>query len=253
MDIRTFDGVWSPELRNRRRIDVYLPASYAPGSRRRYPVIYMLDGQNLSDPARAFAGTWELPRAMDALASDGLEFIVVGIDNGGDARLAEYSPWSDARHGGGQGTTFLRFLVDRLKPRLDRRFRTRPDAASTGIVGSSMGGLLSFYAFFRHRRVFGFAGALSPALWFGDRRVFEYVERGTMPRGRLYLDVGTAEGAEALRDVRRMRRVLLAKSPARGTLRYVEAEGHPHAEWAWAARLPDALRFLLGDPSMSHG
>jgi predicted alpha/beta superfamily hydrolase len=108
-----------------------------------------------------------------------------------------------------------------------------------------MGALIAVYALFRHRSVFGGAGALSPALWFGDREVFAFVKRSPMPRGRLYLDVGTAEGRGALRDVRALRRLLVDKGFGPESLEYFEAEDAPHSESAWAERLPATLRFLL--------
>jgi predicted alpha/beta superfamily hydrolase len=240
--LRSFPRVWSPELRNRRTIDVYLPPSYWR-TRRRYPVIYMHDGQNLSDAATAFAGTWHLVPTLEALAGEGLEAIVVGVHNTGPERLREYSPFRDSRHGG--GARYVRFIARTLKPRVDRRFRTMPGRDTTVIAGSSMGGLISLFAFFRHPGVFGRAGAMSPALWFGDRRIFPFVGRARTPRGRLYLDVGTAEGVEALRDTRRMHRLLEAAGYSAAVMRYVEAEGAPHSESAWAGRLPGALRFLL--------
>lgn len=244
MDIRTFHNVWSPELRNRRTIDVYLPASYSR-SRRRYPVVYMQDGQNLSDPALAFSGIWELPSALAELAADGIEPIVVGIHNAGKHRLAEYSPFADSRHGGGYGIEYLRFVARTLKPRIDRRFRTLAHRDLTILAGSSMGGLISLYGFFRYRSVFGGAAALSPALWFGDGRVFRFIERAIPPKGRIYLDVGTAEGEKTVRDAHRMRGLLLAQGYGPGSLLYLEAVGATHSETAWAARLPTALRFLL--------
>jgi predicted alpha/beta superfamily hydrolase len=245
MHLHTLRNLWSPELRNRRSVDVYLPPSYSM-SRQRYPVVYMQDGQNLSDPAQAFAGTWELPRTGARLAAEGLDAIVVGIHNIGTGRAAEYSPFRDSRHGGGYGPRYVQFIARTLKPRIDRRFRSEPGRASTIIGGSSMGGLIALYAFIRHARLFGGALVMSPALWFGDRGVFPFIERSlTAPHGRLYLDVGTAEGVEALRDARRLQRLLAAKGYGPSRLRYVEAEGAPHAESAWGARLPDALRFLL--------
>src|SRR5437763_15849033 len=106
MIVRTLGPVWSPQLRNRRPIDVYLPPSYSAG-RDRYPVVYMQDGQNLSDPDTAFAGTWELEPAIDDLAHRGIEAIIVGIHHTGEARIAEYSPFADRRHGGGEGDAYL--------------------------------------------------------------------------------------------------------------------------------------------------
>ena len=256
MITRTLKHVWSPQLRNRRDVDVYLPASYPSGVR--YPVVYMKDGQNLSDPAAAFAGTWDLDKTIDRLAWRGLDAIIVGVHNTGRERLAEYSPFPDPRHGGGEADEYLAFLADTLKPRIDRVFNTRRDRDSTAILGSSMGGLVSLYAYFRYPSVFGRAGVMSPSIWFGQGAIFDFIQASRVPRGRVYLDVGTAEGAGTLRDVRRLGRLLVRRgfrrrhratdqrrSSTAPTLRYVEDAGARHTEAAWACRLEGALAFLL--------
>ena len=237
--------LWSPQLRNRRRVDVYLPPSYN-SARRRYAVVYLHDGQNLSDPAIAFGGnTWQLETAIPALASRGLEAIFVGVHHAGEARLAEYSPFPDPRHGGGRGARYLSFLRDTLKPRIDAKYRTRKDRDSTITIGSSMGGLISLYAFFTRPSPFGRVGVMSPSAWFGERAILQFIQRARFTRGRVYLDVGTCEGAATLRDARMLARVLRHKGYGRDTLRYAEAEGHHHTERDWALRLPGALEYLL--------
>jgi predicted alpha/beta superfamily hydrolase len=236
----------SPQLRNRRAIDVYLPASYAEDGRRRFPVVYLQDGQNLSDPAAAFGGnTWQLYGALEALARAGLEAIVVGIHNPGNARLGEYSPFPDPRHGGGRGEKYLRFVEDTVKRLIDARYRSSKDRGATIIGGSSMGGLISLYAFFRRPSAFGAAAVMSPSIWFGGRQILQFVEDARYTRGRLYLDCGTEEGAGTLRDARMLARILRAKGSRRDELKYIEATGHRHRENDWADRLPDALAFLL--------
>ena len=263
---RTLRNVWSPERRNRRHIDVYLPASYS-ASRERYPVVYMQDGQNLSDPDTAFAGTWELDATLERLAERGVEAIVVGVHNTGD-RLVEYSPFPDRRHGGGDADAYLAFIAQTLKPRIDGTFRTRPERDATAIFGSSMGGLVSLYAYFRYPYVFGRAGVMSPSIWFGQGAVADVITEARTPRGRVYLDVGTQEGAGTLRDARRIGRLLVRKGFARDRrarrpratqpgpdrrtrhegkprLRYVEHAGGRHRESDWAVRLEGALEFLL--------
>jgi predicted alpha/beta superfamily hydrolase len=243
MEKRSFD-LWSPQLRNRRGVDVYLPHSYGEG-RRHYPVVYMQDGQNLSDPAIAFCGnTWHIDEGLPWLAERGVEPIVVGIHNTSD-RLAEYSPFPDPRHGGGGGDRYARFLLDTLKPRIDSEFRTRKDRDSTVVGGSSMGGLISLYLFFRRPSPFGGAVVMSPSIWFGGREILSYVQRARTTRGRIYLDTGTAEGKATLRNARALNRLLKKKGYGRDTLRFVEAEGHQHREGDWAWRLPHALEFLL--------
>ena len=243
MQKHSFD-IWSPQLRNRRYVDVYLPDSYDTG-RRRYAVVYLQDGQNLSDPAIAFGGqTWNLHEGLTWLAARGIEPIVVGVHNTA-TRLAEYSPIPDAKHGGGDGEKYARFLIDTLKPRIDAAYRTRRDRESTVVGGSSMGGLISLFLFLRRPSPFGRAAVMSPSIWFGGRGVLTLVERARPTRGRIYLDVGTAEGIGTLRNARALRRALRARGYRRDSLRYVEAEGHQHREVDWAWRLPQALEFLL--------
>ena len=235
--------VWSPQLRNRRDVDVYLPLGYEADARRRYPVVYMHDGQNLADPSIAFAGTWHLDEAMDELEAHHHEAIVVGIHNTRE-RLEEYSPFPERKLGGGDAHAYVAFVAETVKPRIDRQFRTRRTGASTAIVGSSMGGLVSLYAWLSRSDVFGHAGALSPSLWFGRERLFQYVESARLPRGRLYLDVGTGEGAQALRDVRAMRALLDDKN-IDARLDYREDRGGRHDEASWSRRIGWALEFLL--------
>jgi len=244
MNRETFE-VWSPQLRNRRHVDVYLPESYARG-RLRYPVVYMHDGQNLSDPSIAFGGnTWQLEGALERLRGRGIEPIVVGLHNTGEARLAEYSPFPDQKLGGGAGLRYFRFLVDTVKPRIDAQFRTRRDRDDTAIVGSSMGGLISLYAFFMRPSPFGRVAAMSPSIWFGQRKILDFVERARYTRGRVDVDVGTLEGAGTLRNAQALVRLLRAKGYGKDSLRYIESTGHRHTEVDWARRLPGALEFLL--------
>jgi predicted alpha/beta superfamily hydrolase len=243
MEKHTFQ-LWSPQLRNRRTVDVYIPDSYGDG-RRRYPAVYMHDGQNLSDPSIAFGGkTWSLHEGLAWLAERDIEPIVVGIHNT-PGRLAEYSPFADAKHGGGDGDRYTRFLIDTVKPRIDSAFRTRKDRDSTVVAGSSMGGLISLYAFFRRPSPFGRAAILSPSIWFGGREILRFVERARTTRGRLYVDVGTDEGVGTLRNARALNQLLRRKGYRRDTLAYLEAEGGRHQESDWAWRLPQALEFLL--------
>jgi predicted alpha/beta superfamily hydrolase len=250
--VKVLHDFHSPQLDNRRDILVYLPPSYRT-SERRYPVVYMHDGQNLFDEATSFGAEWGVDQTLEAGAEQGLEAIVVGIPNMGEARLDEYSPWRDDKYGaGGSGDLYLDFLVHTLKPVVDADFRTLPGREHTGIAGSSMGGLISLYAFFRHPETFGFAGVMSPALWFAGRRVYDHVEQAPFVPGKLYLDVGTQEGSEELQDVRRLRDILVRKGYEKGrNFLYVVEMGGAHNERAWARRLRKELHFLLGVPLRS--
>jgi predicted alpha/beta superfamily hydrolase len=238
--------VFSPQLYNSRDVYVYLPPSYGTGDYR-FPVLYMHDGQNLFDPALSFSGSWRVDLAMTAAARLGFEAIVVGIANTGASRLDEYGPFYEPSLGaGGVADLYTDFVVETLKPQIDDEFRTLPEPEQTGIAGSSMGGLVSLYAFFRTPSVFGFAAVMSPALWFGQREIYPFVEEAPRVPGRIYLDIGTREGGRSLPDARRMRDLLLAKGYREGAdLRYVEEEGARHAEAAWRRRFKKAVPWLL--------
>ena len=222
----------------------YLPPSQGlPG--RRFPVVYMHDGQNLFDEATANTGEWRVDETMEALAAEGLEAIVVGIPHAGDRRGHEYAG-EGARH-------YLDFVVDGIRPLVESAFAVDPRRESTGIAGSSLGGISSLHALYAHPDVFGFAGVLSPAFWWsGDERWHELVEREPPPRVRIYMDVGDdeGEGDESIRRAyvdgfQRMDALLRDKGYDDDELRTVLEPGGVHLESAWARRLPDALRFLL--------
>jgi predicted alpha/beta superfamily hydrolase len=240
-----FPEVYSPQLGNHRDILVYLPSSYAR-SLKPFPVIYMHDGQNLFDPATSFAGEWGVDVALAKASRRGRRAIIVGIPNAGVDRIREYTPFVDERVGGGHGDAYLDFLLETVKPMIDGSYRTMTEREHTGIAGSSLGGLISLYGFFRDPPRFGFAGALSPALWIGNGEIFRIVEAAPYVRGRIHLDIGTREGARALSDARRMRDQLVGKGYRLGRdLSWMEERGGMHNEAAWGRRLRKALPFLL--------
>ncbi|HSJ14635.1 MAG TPA: alpha/beta hydrolase-fold protein [Longimicrobiales bacterium] len=247
--IRRLERMESPQLGNARELLVYLPPSYALEPERRYPVLYMHDGQNLFDEGTSFGGEWAVDQTLEAGSVHGLEAIVVGIPNMGPDRTTEYSPFRDAKHGGGRGEAYLRFLVETVKPRIDADFRTLRDRPHTGIAGSSMGGLISLYAFFRRRDVFGFAGVMSPSLWFARGAVLDWVERQPFAGGRIYIDAGMREGERTVADVTRLRNALEQKGYRQldDMLCVIDTAGD-HSERAWARRLHRQLYFLLGIP-----
>ena len=258
--VKVMRNVRSAELGNTRDILVYLPPSY-PTANRTYATLYMHDGQNLFDEATSFAGEWRVDEALEELAHDGLEAIVVGVPNTGANRLSEYSPFLDERFGGGRASDYVKFIVETVKPLVDSAFRTTGEREGTATIGSSMGGLISLYAFFERPDVFGAVGAVSPSVGFARAALIDYLERARFVGGRIYLDVGTHEGRPRDRDplelrrtpaayvqlVRKARDLLVRKGYREGRdLLYVEQEGAVHNEAAWAERLPQLLRFLLG-------
>jgi isoamylase len=249
--VQVLEQIQSPTLQGARDILVYLPPDYHH-SDAYYPVLYMHDGQNLFDEATSFSCEWQVDETMEELSRAGYPAIVVGIPNRGPERLAEYSPFADACHGGGQGEAYLAFLVETLKPQIDQSFRTLPDRLHTGMMGSSMGGLISLYAFFRHPEAFGFVGAMSPSLWFAERAIFPFVQAAAFIPGTLYLDVGRLEGPDELGDFRRLCIVLIDKGYRPGSdILCVEEPTAEHCEPAWTGRLHSALRFLLERPTQA--
>ena len=257
--VKVLRGVRSEKLDNARDILVYLPPSY-PDANRTYPTLYMHDGQNLFDAATSFAGEWRVDDALEQLASEGIEAIVVGVPNTGVNRLAEYSPFRDPRFGGGRAADYVDFIVDTVRPLVDEAFRTTGERDGTATIGSSMGGLISLYAFFERPDVFGAVGAVSPSVGFARGALIDYLDRAKFVGGRIYLDVGTQEGRPKDRDplelrddpsgyvrmVRQARDLLLAKGYRESQdLLYVEDEGGIHNEAAWAERFPPLIRFLL--------
>jgi predicted alpha/beta superfamily hydrolase len=257
--VKVLRDVRSVELDNTRDILVYLPPSY-PTANRTYPTLYMHDGQNLFDEATSFAGEWRVDEALETLAEDGIEAIVVGVPNTGVDRLHEYSPFRDARFGGGRAADYVKFIVETVKPLVDAAFRTTGEREGTATIGSSMGGMISLYAFFERPDVFGGVGAVSPSVGFARGALLDYLERARFVGGRIYVDVGTHEGRPRGRDplelrgspgayvqmVRDARDLLVRKGYREGRdLLYVEKEGAVHNEAAWAERLPQLLRFLL--------
>jgi predicted alpha/beta superfamily hydrolase len=262
-NIKIAQHVYSPELDNYRDILVYLPPTY-DSSQKRYPVLYMHDGYNLFDEATSYTGEWYVDETMEILAAEeGLEAIIVAIPSMGHARIDEYSPFHDPKFGGGRGNAYVGFIAHTLKPIIDRDFRTKPHKRATGIMGSSMGGLISLYAFFHLPSVFGFAGVMSPSLWFGNSAIFSYVTHANFQQGKIYLDAGTREMGGAFPDqalllsrsrryygrVRRMKRFLVRKGyrPTKDLV-HIEDAGAGHNEAAWAYRLPNAVRFFLSAP-----
>src|SRR5262245_7019020 len=257
--VKGLPGVRSAKLGNSRDILVYLPPSY-PEANRTYPTLYMHDGQNLFDAATSFAGEWRVDDALEQLASDGVEAIVVGVPNTGESRLADYSAFRDPRFGGGRAADYLDFIVDTVRPLVDDAFRTTGEREGTATIGSSMGGLISLYAFFERPDVFGAVGAVSPSVGFARGAAMDYLARAKFVGGRIYLDVGTHEGRPRVRDpltlreepaayvrmVREARDLLIAKGYRESRdLLYVEDEGATHNEAAWAERFPSLIRFLL--------
>ena len=261
-DIRRHPGFPSRFVRSR-DVLVYLPPGYAADSTRRYPVLYFHDGNNVFDGATSFipGQEWGVDETAERLIRSHAvpPFIAVAIANSPD-RMAEYTPAADARHGGGHAGDYARFLIEELKPFVDSTYRTLPAAASTGVVGSSLGGIVSLWLGLEHPEVFRLVGCISPAAWWADGDIIRRAAAARPGALRIWLDIGTREGGsdsdrvQALAGARALREALEKRGEREGAdFHYEEVEGAEHNERAWAARVDRLLRFLLAPAPAGKG
>jgi predicted alpha/beta superfamily hydrolase len=249
-DVRSHTGFHSRYLAVDHDIVVWLPPGYEEDAQRRFPVLYLQDGQNLFDDATSFAGEWHVDETAQALVTAGeIEpLIIVGISNAGAYRLEEYTPTRDmARKAGGRADAYGRMMVEELKPFIDHTYRTHRDAAHTGLGGSSLGGLVSMYLGLKYSGVFWRLAIFSPSVWWDNRFIIRRVRALSFkPPLRIWLSMGTAEGPEGVDAARRLRDALVHKGwRAERDLSYHEIEGAPHSESAWAGIVDPMLRFLF--------
>ncbi|MBN2805462.1 MAG: T9SS type A sorting domain-containing protein [Prolixibacteraceae bacterium] len=242
------EAFYMPQFDRSRRIWIYLPPDYET-SDQHYPVLYMHDGQNLFDAATSFAGEWQVDESLNALIEAGAPAsIVVGIENGGASRIAEYTPWSNPNYGGGEGEKYVDFLVETLKPAIDARYRTLPDRENTGIAGSSLGGLISWYAGLKHQEVFGKIGVFSPSFWFSDSCYILAAETPQQFDTRFYFVAGGKEGSdnEVVDACESMMSVMQNVGySAQNMALSVNPDG-THSEWFWRSEFPGCYRWLWG-------
>ncbi len=244
-NVTTIDQFEIPQLNRSRRIWIYLPPDYTE-SDDRYPVIYMHDGQNVFDAASSFSGEWGVDEALNELyEQEGFTAMVVAVDNGGDKRIDEYAPWSNADYGGGEGVAYVDFLVKTLKPFVDDHYRTRPQASHTAIVGSSLGGLISYYAGMKHPEVFGKVGAPSPAFWFNPE-IFDFTDTVALhPKTRLYLSAGGAEEASTATNMTRIADQLVSRDFPKDQIHTAVHPDMQHNESYWQSIVAEMVRWLM--------
>lgn len=238
------DAFFMPQLDRTRRIRLFLPTNY-DSTTLDYPVLYMHDGQNLFSAAEAFAGEWEVDEAMLAFEADGYNgAIVVAIDNGGAQRIAEYTPWANDQYGGGDGALYTDFIVETLKPFVDENYRTLSDRENTGIMGSSLGGLISFYAAVRHQDVFSKAGVFSPSFWFTND-IYDFMQTTGKEADMLFFFLaGEQESATLVSDINEMTALMQSEGFTESEIRFDTHADGQHSEWFWAREFPDAFEWL---------
>ncbi|HXB45938.1 MAG TPA: alpha/beta hydrolase-fold protein [Puia sp.] len=237
-----------PQLQRYRRIWAYLPSDYKISSRR-YPVLYMQDGQNLFDEYTAAYGEWSVDEILDTLSKK-TNCIVIGIDNGADKRMGEYNPY-DFRNGSnaaqevikGEGDGYVDFLALTLKPYIDKKFRTLPNPRHSFIAGSSMGGLISLYAIMKYPNVFGGAGVFSPAFWTSPRIEQDVKKLSLHNYVKMYFYAGGDESKTMVSDMRHIC-TLLKDNPKIKMQVHVTANGK-HNEANWRREFPKFYEWMV--------
>jgi predicted alpha/beta superfamily hydrolase len=236
-----------------RRIRVFLPPRGRGRTAKRPeapPVLYMFDGQNVFDDTPSFAGGWHLHEVVRRISARRHALpAIVGIDHGGEKRIDELSPWPGP-HGGGRADELLAWLVNELIPRLGSELGLATGPRNVAIGGSSMGGLCALYAHFRHPETFGGALCMSPSLWLGGQKIFQFIASQPTPwTSRIYLDAGALEaGGGVLRLAERMAQHLAERGYGSGALHFRADPKGGHREPDWRRRAPQALRFLFRRP-----
>ncbi|MBK8610381.1 MAG: alpha/beta hydrolase [Chitinophagaceae bacterium] len=233
-----------PQLNRHRRIWVYLPEGYSK-TKKHYPVLYMHDGQNLFDAATSAYGEWGVDECLDSLIEAGRQAcIVVGIDNGPE-RMSEYNPGEFQNFGKGEADQYLDFLTETLKPFIDKKYRTLPDKNNSIIAGSSMGGLVSYYALLRQPSAFGKAGIFSPAFWTASNIRSFTDSLAPINNGKFFFYIGAKEGAEYVQDMEEIAESLGEKSAAM-VYTVIDPAGK-HNEKAWHRWFPEFYSWIMAD------
>jgi predicted alpha/beta superfamily hydrolase len=234
-----------------RDITVYVPPQYEEQPDRRFPVLYLHDGQNLFDPSTSFVPgrTWRVAETADeTIAAGEVEpLIIVGIANTGDRRLAEYTPVPDWKMGGGEADKYGRLITEELMPFIHANYRTLHGHQHTGMGGSSLGGLVTLYLGLKYPERFGKLAVLSPSVWWNHKSIIGYVNETRLNHPpRIWLDVGDAEGARTIANTDLLERRLKVHGwRSEIDLHYERVVGGTHDETSWAQRVGPMLRFLF--------
>ena len=244
---------------NKRLLRVWVPPGYdlPENSGQHYPVFYLNDAQNLFDQATSFTGIdWQVDETADRLIREGVipPTIFVGIDNAQLERLKEYLPYRSMNPVvlRPQGSKYPKFLMEEIVPFVTQNYRVAKGPEHTSLGGSSLGGLISLYVAMAVPGAFGRLLVESPSLWVANRQILRDARRVRQWPDKIFLAVGTREAGredkdrQTVENVRELERILRRTGLDDRRLRVEVAEGGTHSEAAWAARFPEALKFLFG-------
>jgi len=232
-----------PQLNRNRRISALLPYDYYD-SDKKYPVLYLHDGQNLFDDHSPF-GNWAIDRSLGRLAKNRKgQVVIIAVDHGGEDRINEYLPYNSSKYGKGQGKKYIQFLQKTLKPYVEEKYRVLSDASNTGIGGSSMGGLISLYAGLNAPKVFSKMMVFSPSLWLTPK-IYQLARKfSPTDDTALYLYAGGQESQVHLPNVMRFGADLLAHKESGFRFKFSHNPDGVHHETNWREEFPQALRWL---------
>ncbi|OXA76339.1 Predicted hydrolase of the alpha/beta superfamily [Flavobacterium aquidurense] len=203
INVSTFT-IEAPQLKTTKKIWIYLPEGYSASTDKKYSVIYMHDAQNLFDTKTSYVGEWSVDEKLDSLKAP---VIVVGIEHGNDKRIDELTPFKNEKYGGGNADNYLDFIVKTLKPYIDKNYKTTTKAKNTTIMGSSLGGLVSYYAILKYPEVFGKAGVFSPSFWFSND-IYTLTEQAPKNKTKIYFLCGDKESDDMVKEMKKMETLL---------------------------------------------
>ena len=236
-------SIESKQLNSMKKIWVYLPQNYSISSKK-YPVIYMHDGQNLFDNKTSYTGEWNVDETLDSIKA---QVIIIGVEHGGEKRIDELTPFKHPKYSGGNATAYLDFIVNTLKPEIDKKYRTKTNAKNTGIFGSSLGGLVSFYAALIYPNIFGKVGCFSPSFWFCRDELKSVMDRTTDFDTKIYFLCGDNEGDDdVVRDMENVEKwVNTKRCECKKMNKKVIVKGGQHNEKLWRENFKKAYLWLF--------
>lgn len=224
----------APQLKTERKIWIYLPKNYRT-TQKKYPAIYLQDAQNLFDAKTSFSGEWNIDETLDSLNA---EVIVVGIENGNGKRLEELTPFKNEKYNGGKADSYLDFIVNTVKPFVEKNYRIEKASNNTAIGGSSLGGLFSLYALNKYPDQFQKGIIFSPAFWINPE-MLPLMQKSTL-KAKLYFLCGDKESKDMVPDMQKMIAVL----PKTVSVRSEIVKGGQHNEKLWREAFAKAYLWL---------